>query len=313
MLVQNTDGTLRVIVRTPGGIVEVISKDYGKSWSGGQLVTNSNGDIMSRTSSRPYIRSIMDEDGRVTGKTQIFIFHDNDTAARSDLTVALSEDGGKTWKYKLELADTEGCSYPDACQTSDGTIYITYDIDRYSQKKVMMARITVDDIKAGKIVSENSKLVMLINDNGVTAAGGNKLMGTDDIEVKNIANIKPVDGASVVEKLKSGMYLFVDRQHSAKNIPEYFKGAKVLKTSMTNGTEFETTSAGELYILTPMNGLSYSHQAELEAMGFVAAEDNIGDFFNPQLEKLVLLKKDVEAGERFKISKYSIVIAGTKS
>lgn len=42
MLVQNTDGSLRVIVRTPGGIVDVVSTDYGKSWSGGQLMTNAN-------------------------------------------------------------------------------------------------------------------------------------------------------------------------------------------------------------------------------------------------------------------------------
>ena len=165
MLIQNPDKSLRVIVRTSQGLKEVISTDYGKSWSAVSQIEKSDGSAMSVTDSRHFIRTIMDADGKLTGKTQILIYHDNTTALRANLTVALSEDGGKTWSHKIEIESALGCSYPDAVQASDGTIYIIYDLNRYSTKKIALAKITVEDIKAGSIVSDNSALGLTINNN----------------------------------------------------------------------------------------------------------------------------------------------------
>ena len=165
MLIQNPDKLLRVIVRTSQGLKEVISTDYGKSWSAASAFENSDGSVMSVTDSRHFIRTIMDADGKITGNTQILIYHDNTTALRANLTVALSEDGGKTWSHKIEIESASACSYPDAVQASDGTLYITYDLNRYSTKKIALARITVEDIKAGSIVSDNSVLRLTINNN----------------------------------------------------------------------------------------------------------------------------------------------------
>ncbi|MBR2585003.1 MAG: exo-alpha-sialidase, partial [Thermoguttaceae bacterium] len=54
-------------------------------------------------------------------------------------------------------------SYPDGTQTEDGTIFLTSDHDRYGQREIMAARITEEDILAGEIVTEGSKLKIRVN------------------------------------------------------------------------------------------------------------------------------------------------------
>ena len=81
----------------------------------------------------------------------------------------LSEDDGKTWKYKLLLDGRKDVSYPDAKETDDGYIYITYDRERgaflnsYEEvyknaREVIISKITEEDIIAGELVSEKSYL-----------------------------------------------------------------------------------------------------------------------------------------------------------
>ena len=86
----------------------------------------------------------------------------------------LSDDECKTWKYKLLLDERTGVSYPDAKESDDGYIYITYDRERgayldsldqvYSQaREILLAKITENDIINGKIVDEESKLKCVIS------------------------------------------------------------------------------------------------------------------------------------------------------
>ncbi|MCM8815338.1 MAG: glycoside hydrolase, partial [Candidatus Omnitrophica bacterium] len=82
---------------------------------------------------------------------------------RSHLTAMLSEDEGNSWPYKLVIDEREKVSYPDATEDRNGKIFVIYDYDRYGAKKIMMAVITEDDIKAGRIVSRDSKLKIAID------------------------------------------------------------------------------------------------------------------------------------------------------
>lgn len=82
---------------------------------------------------------------------------------RSHLTAMLSEDDGETWPYTLLLDERNEVSYPDAKEADNGYIYVTYDWERVTQREILMARFTEDDILRGKILSPEGKLRVLVN------------------------------------------------------------------------------------------------------------------------------------------------------
>ena len=151
MILELKDGTLAMFVRTKYGIGVSYSTDKGLSWSKGE----DSG--LGGPCSRFFIRRL--KSGRV-----LLINHFGYTG-RSHLTAMLSEDDGKTWKYKLLLDERANVSYPDATENGDGYIYITYDRERggflnslekayASAREVLIAKITEEDIIAGELISE---------------------------------------------------------------------------------------------------------------------------------------------------------------
>ena len=155
MILELKDGTLAMFVRTKYGIGVSYSTDKGLSWSKGE----DSG--LGGPCSRFFIRRL--KSGRV-----LLINHFGYTG-RSHLTAMLSEDDGKTWKYKLLLDERANVSYPDATENDDGYIYITYDRERggflnslektyASAREVLIAKITEDDIIAGELISEKGYL-----------------------------------------------------------------------------------------------------------------------------------------------------------
>ena len=78
---------------------------------------------------------------------------------RAPMTLAISEDGGKTWPYKRNLEVGDGyCmtnnsekqlnreySYPSIKQTADGTIHIAY---TYFRQKIKYVQVTEDWVKS---------------------------------------------------------------------------------------------------------------------------------------------------------------------
>ena len=52
------------------------------------------------------------------------------------MTISLSEDDGKTWKYSKCIDTREHISYPDA-DYYDGTVYLTYDRGRMSDREIL--------------------------------------------------------------------------------------------------------------------------------------------------------------------------------
>lgn len=154
MVVERKDGSLWMLVRTKYGIGESFSFDKGRTWT---YVTPS---AIAHTSSRFYIR-------RLKSGNLLLVKHgtrvDEKTDKRSHLSAFISEDDGASWKGGLLLDERIGVSYPDGTQDRDGVIYITYDYARKDDKEIYLSKFTEEDILAGKITSNKSKLGLIIN------------------------------------------------------------------------------------------------------------------------------------------------------
>lgn len=155
MILELEDGRLAMYVRTTYGIGVSYSYDRGKTWTKGE----DSG--LRGPCSRFFIRRL--RSGRV-----LLINHYNNVG-RSHLTAMLSEDDGKTWPYKLLLDERANVSYPDATETEDGYLYITYDRERgafldslekvyASAREILVAKITEKDIINGALTSESGYL-----------------------------------------------------------------------------------------------------------------------------------------------------------
>ena len=162
MVYEKKDGTLRMLVRLEKGqekgIAESVSSDYGLTWSEGVPV-------LEGPSSRFFIQRL--PSGR------ILLINHHEFTGRNNLTAFLSEDDGKTFPYRLLLDERKGVSYPDAQVCEDGFIRIVYDHLRgcfkssleevYSfPREILTAKITEEDILAGKIVTDGSCLQKVI-------------------------------------------------------------------------------------------------------------------------------------------------------
>jgi len=171
MIIEQPDGTLRMLIRTKLGIEESYSSDGGKTWSA------SIDAHLSPVVSRFYVATL-------ASGNQVLIYNDPPAgSSRTHLTAALSTDGGLTWPHKLIIDERASVTYPDAFQDSDGNIYVIYDHGRKEHGEILMAKITEADIMAGKLVSEGSVLQRMINNNISEAqakiTGTSVLLGSD--------------------------------------------------------------------------------------------------------------------------------------
>jgi len=159
MVVEQPDHSLLMLVRTKDGIGASTSQDAGVTWSPVQASG------IPHPSSRFFFRRLrsgnlllvkngpMDATGADGQPVRM---------VRDKLTAFLSKDDGRTWSDGLLLEPRE-CTYPDGDQTFDGSICIVYDHGRRSEKEILMARFTEEDVLAGKIVSPRSRLAGLVN------------------------------------------------------------------------------------------------------------------------------------------------------
>ena len=136
MAYEMLDGTIRLLARADriGVLAESFSKDGGLTWTDGE-----KSDIVS-TSSRFFVSR--------TPTGRVLLIHNNHPSERTNMTVCLSEDDGKTWKHSLLLDNREQLSYPDA-DFCDGKIYLTYDRERHGAREIIVASLTEDDIING--------------------------------------------------------------------------------------------------------------------------------------------------------------------
>ena len=156
VLIRQKNGDLKVVVRCSDGIKECFSSDAGKSWTFVEF-TSDNGNVLSTTCSRPFIR-------RLSSGNQLLVYHASLSAKRNNLTVALSEDDGKSWPYKLLIDERIGVSYPDAVENGKGDIFIIYDRNRTSDMEILLVKVNEDRIKSGISISDSER--MTVNNNG---------------------------------------------------------------------------------------------------------------------------------------------------
>ena len=151
-IVEMKNGAFWMLHRTKYGIAESHSTDGGKTW------TEPRPSLYPHTSSRFFIR-------RLQSGNLLFVKHGkiDEKTGRSHLQAFLSDDDAKSWKGGLMLDERINVSYPDGDQDKDGTIYVIYDWERYRDKEILMARFTEEDVLAGKIVSPNGALRLLVN------------------------------------------------------------------------------------------------------------------------------------------------------
>lgn len=156
-LTQRDDGSLWMVIRRVGGLHQSTSTDHGRTWSAAAP-------MRAGPSTRAHLR-------RLASGAYLLVYHDvtkknpNEQYPRDRLAAWLSDDEGRTWPYKLLVDDRPGVSYPDATQAPDGRIYIAYDRFRYRSdaKEILLGVIREEDLRAGKIVSSDARLQLLIN------------------------------------------------------------------------------------------------------------------------------------------------------
>jgi hypothetical protein len=150
MSVERKDGSLWILIRTgnagdlatPQGISEIFSKDRGVTWSPPRP------SAIKHTASRFHL-------GRLQSGNLLLVKHsaiDVDLASmkkqRRELTAFLSQDDGRSWSKGLVIDERVGCSYPDAEQTADGTIYVTWDFNRSKDQEILMMTFREPDVLA---------------------------------------------------------------------------------------------------------------------------------------------------------------------
>jgi hypothetical protein len=149
MALERKDGPLWMLTRTgnagdletPQGIAESFSADRGITWS------QPKPSAIKHTASRFYI-------GRLQSGNLLLVKHcgiDVDLASvgrkqRRELTAFISKDDGRTWSSGLLIDERVGCTYPDAQQTADGTIYLTWDFQRSSEQEILLTTFTEADV-----------------------------------------------------------------------------------------------------------------------------------------------------------------------
>ncbi len=154
MIVERRDGSLWMLARTRGGIMQSVSTDGGRSWS-----ESSEPEGIRHPAARFHVRRLAS--GRV-----LLVKHGEQIGShqgRVALSAWLSEDDGKTWRGGLVLDERKGISYPDGFQAPDGTLYISYDRNRSTDGEILLARFTEEDILAKTLVSPGSKLKILVS------------------------------------------------------------------------------------------------------------------------------------------------------
>ena len=170
-IVELSDGTLWMLIRGRHGIGQSFSDDRGVTWRD----TGDSG--IGGPCSRFCIRRL--PGGRILLVNHHDFLRDPNEVPlagnnRRNLKAMLSEDDGKTWKGYLLLDEREEVSYPDVTWDAAGNIYIVYDRGRYTDREILMARVTEADILAGALVTDGSYLKWVINKAGTIPEKGTK-------------------------------------------------------------------------------------------------------------------------------------------
>jgi hypothetical protein len=302
MLVQRKDGSLWMLLRTKYGIGEATSADGGKTFT---PVTPS---AIQHTSARFHIR-------RLNSGALLLVKHGlkvDEKTGRSHLTAFVSDDDGRSWTGGLLLDERAGVSYPDSVQNRDGTIYIIYDYSRTGAKQILMARITENDIRAGKLSSVDSKLRLQVNQ--ATGIGQPRLdfkpnSNSDGVPLQKGPAAELTAAIGTVDKFRAGVLLFSDREYRAWDPPPGLKDKRLLRDSIDRSS-FVCKHPGVVYVLTPAKTRNRDSMVEpLVKQGF--AKVDLQEFLlfgNLPGNICTVYQKELARGEKVEIGKWGVVV-----
>ena len=310
MLIQRNDGSLWMLVRTSYGIGESVSQDDGRTFT---PIVPSN---IPHPAARFFIR-------RLDSGSLLLVKHGplDERTGRCLLTAFVSDDDGATWQGGLMLDERNGVSYPDGAQGDDGRIYIIYDWNRVSDKHILMATFTEEDVRAAEPVSDACRLRQLVNDaDGVVppqqprerpSLDEVELAGNEDGETLGSGPAAELLSSNATEaSLTTGRTIFIDRIYTFRDVPETLKDKRFLYGSI-DGVSCRSEQSGVVFIMTPTEGRNADSQAaELIEQGWV--KTNIPEFClfdkaNAIGNICTVYQKIVEKGETVELGKWTVV------
>lgn len=164
MIVERRDRSLWLLARNRLGIAESASTDGGRTWSPARQSR------IPHVVSRFFIR-------RLRSGSLLLVKHNpqmdtlwlqgrgsgNAFAQRSHLTAYVSRDDGRTWLGGLLLDERTGVSYPDGDEADDGRIFIIYDRNRKSDREILLAVFTEEDVVARRTSDPRSAMRLLVH------------------------------------------------------------------------------------------------------------------------------------------------------
>ncbi len=313
MIVERSDGSLWMLVRTKYGIGETISTDHGSTWT---EVSN----YQAHTVSRFHLRKL--HSGNL-----LLIRHGaiDEKGEREHLTAYLSDDDGASWKGGLMLDERRRTSYPDAIQAEDGTIYAIYDYNRHLEKHILMATFTEEDIMAKAFVSPAARSKVLVNQ----AFGDNPVVGriddapplTADLEAAKLITDKQTPEFRVrrgdVRPLYRTDDAFTDSDYIFRLLPDdpFFRRDRKFVISSINRTRVVCTSPGMVYVFTPAAGRNPdSVEGELLKLGFVKTTTPEFDLLFKVTEKVrnsnacSVYQKQARKGEKITFGRWGVLV-----
>lgn len=153
-VVQLECGRVWATIRTRYGMGESFSSDKGRTWSPitpcANIVHVPARHVMARLKTG---KLLLVKHGEISEKV----------STRHRLMAMISEDEGQTWSKALMLDERAGVAAPDGVVARDGTVYIIYDRNRRTDKEILMAVFTEDDVLAGMNVSGKVRLRVMVN------------------------------------------------------------------------------------------------------------------------------------------------------
>lgn len=143
-IVQRNDGSLLLLARTKDGIAVSVSSDGGRNWSMGRKGK------LPCPDSRFYLTRLASGNLLLVNHHNYVPIPEDKSPLRNHLTAMLSEDDGESWSGFLLLDERGEISYPNGVQTEDGIIHVIYDRNRYSDREILLASFTEDDVRYSK-------------------------------------------------------------------------------------------------------------------------------------------------------------------
>jgi predicted neuraminidase len=134
MVLERTDGTLLMLMRTGAGMIYLShSADGGLTWTASSPTAIVNPGV------RFFIR-------RLASRRVLLINTPDPKERRTMYAYGSDADDGTGWGEGLLLDERAGVSYPDAVQAPDGTIHMVHDCDRQGVGEILYRSFREEDV-----------------------------------------------------------------------------------------------------------------------------------------------------------------------